>query len=161
MLFIAESISKLSFSGLMRIYAESNALNAEEQECFLLDVEQGFYDYLRSSFFAQENSFYAVWLEAGEYVSALRMDPFKDGFLLCALETAPQHRRKGYGRKLIEAVLATEKLAGKTVYSHIHKKNEASQAVHAACGFVKIMDRALYLDGSVNSYCDTWKLERE
>lgn len=161
MLLIADQISKLSFSGLMQVYAESNALNAEDQECSILDIEQGFYDYLRSSFFAQENSFYAVWLEAGEYVSALRMEPYKDGFLLCALETAPEHRRKGYGKALIEAVLATEKLAEKPVYSHIHKKNGASQAVHAACGFVKIMDRALYLDGSANSYCDTWKLERE
>ena len=161
MLLIADQISKLSFSGLMQVYAESNALNAEDQECSILDVEQGFYDYLRSSFFAQENSFCAVWLEAGEYVSALRLEPYKDGFLLCALETAPEHRRKGYAEKLIEAVLATEKLAEKPIYSHIHKKNGASRAVHAACGFVKIMDRALYLDGSANSYCDTWKLERE
>lgn len=161
MLLIADQISKLSFSGLMQVYAESNARNAEDQECSILDVEQGFYDYLRSSFFAQEKSFYAVWLEAGEYVSALRLEHYKDGFLLCALETAPQHRRKGYAKKLIEAVLATEKLAGKPVYSHIHKKNGASQAVHAACGFAKIMDRALYLDGSANGYCDTWKLERE
>jgi RimJ/RimL family protein N-acetyltransferase len=161
MLLIADRISKLSFSGLMQVYAESNALNAEDQECSILDIEQGFYDYLRGSFFAQENSFYAVWLEAGEYVSALRMEPFKDGFLLAALETAPQHRRKGYAGKLIEAVLALDNFTGKPIYSHIHKKNRASQAVHAACGFVKIMDRALYLDGSANSYCDTWKLERE
>ena len=121
MLLIADQFSKLSFSGLMQVYAESNALNAEDQECSILDVEQGFYDYLRSSFFAQENSFCAVWLEAGEYVSALRLEPYKDGFLLCALETAPEHRRKGYAEKLIKAVLATEKLAGKPVYSHIHK----------------------------------------
>lgn len=161
MLLIADRVSKLSFSKLMGVYAESNALNAEDQECSLLDVEQGFYDYLRSSFFAQENSFCAVWQEAGEYVSALRIEPFKDGFLLSGLETAPSHRRKGYGRVLIEAVLPLEKLAGKPVYSHIHKRNVASQKVHAACGFVKIMDRALYLDGSVNSYCDTWKFERE
>lgn len=160
MLLIAESVSKLSFSGLMQVYAESNALNAEDQECSILDVEQGFYDYLRSSFFAQENSFCAVWIEAGEYVSALRIEPFKDGFLLCALETTPEHRRKGYAAKLIKAVLSLERL-GRPVYSHIHKKNGASQAVHAACGFVKIMDRALYIDGSVNSYCDTWKFEKE
>ena len=41
MLLIADQISKLSFSGLMQVYAESNARNAEDQECSILDVEQG------------------------------------------------------------------------------------------------------------------------
>lgn len=161
MLLIADRVSKLSFSKLMGVYAESNALNAEDQEISILDVEQGFYDYLRSSFFAQENSFYGVWQEAGGYVSALRLEPFKDGFLLSGLETAPNHRRKGYARGLIAAVLQLDRLAGKPVYSHIHKSNKASQGVHQACGFVKILDRALYIDGSANSYCDTWKFEKE
>lgn len=161
MLLITDKLSGLSFSGLMGVYAESNALNAQDQEIPLLEVEQGFYDYLRQVFFAREGTFYVVWTEAGAYVSALRLEPYKDGFLLTGLETAPEHRRKGYAGKLMAQAVKLDVLGRKPVYSHIHKNNEASQGAHAACGFVKVSDWAVYLDGSVNDVCDTWKLERE
>ena len=71
--------------------------------------------------------------------------------LLEALETHPQHRRKGYALRLMAAVLAGQS----RVYSHVGKKNKASLGVHEKCGFRRISEQATYIDGSVNSHCCT------
>lgn len=161
MLLVADSVSKLNFSQLMQVYAQSNEVNAAERGSSVLDVEQDFYDYLCRPFFSQPNSFCAVWHEGGEYICALRLEPFKDGYLLSGLETRPEYRRKGYAGKLIEEALKMDMFSTRTpVYSHIHKSNTPSQRVHCACGFVKILDRAVYIDGSANGFCDTWMLQR-
>ena len=85
-------------------------------------------------------------MENDVYFSALRLEPYEDGLLLEALETAPAHRRKGYAEKLIRAVQA-EFL--QKIYSHVSKKNTASLAVHQKCGFRQVLDYAKYIDGSV------------
>lgn len=87
-------------------------------------------------------------MEAGEYISALRLEPYKDGLLLEALETAPRHRRKGYGYQLLKAVLNA--FPDRKIYSHVSKRNVPSLAIHEKCGFRKISDAAAYIDGSVN-----------
>ena len=80
------------------------------------------------------------------YRSALRLEPYQDGFLLEALETHPKHRRKGYAKKLISGVL--ERLpAGTRVYSHISKQNTPSIASHQACGFHTLVDYSVDTDG--------------
>ena len=111
-------------------------------------AEQDFYQYLKDCFFPTFGAVYAVWMEENEYISALRLEPYKDGFLLEALETAPKHRRKGYAVKLIRAVLA--QMPDQRIYSHVSKRNVPSLAVHEKCGFRKISDSAIYIDGSVN-----------
>ena len=110
-------------------------------------AEQDFYQYLRECFFAVPGAFYAVWVEHDRYVSALRMEPYKDGLLLEALETAPEHRQKGYATALIRAAL--QKAGSVKVYSHVSKKNVPSWKTHEVCGFQKILDYAVYADGSV------------
>ena len=93
----------------MEIYEESNSLNGQEKYPLestyaqVQEAEQDFYQYLSDVFFHQENSFYAVWTNNGVYVSALRIEPYMDGVLLCALETALNSRRNGYARKLISS----------------------------------------------------------
>ncbi len=146
MLCLATSLAQLSFGKLMEVYIEGNLEKAEESS--LLQAEQDFYSYLRDCFFPTDGAVYALWVEGNAYVSALRLEPYKDGLLLAALETAPGHRRKGYAYQLMQAVL--ERFAQKPIYSHVSKQNAASLAIHEKCGFRKISDAAAYIDGSVS-----------
>lgn len=143
MLKIARKLSQLNFAELMQVYGQTS-----------LQGEQDLYDYLRQDFFHREGAFYAVWEENGAYISALRLEPFRDGLLLEGLETRSDRRKQGYAKMLLFQVL---RMSEKPIYSHIHKKNAASQAVHRACGFVKIRNCAVYIDGSADSQCDTWR----
>ena len=150
MLLIAKRLEELDFSALMDIYIEGNLEKAEEYgDGGLLRAEREFYDYLREDFFRQQGAFYAVWTEQGSYVSALRLEPYKDGWLLEALETAPDYRKKGYAKALMIAVL--EYMDQSIIYSHVSKRNEASLRTHYACGFQKHLDHVVYLDGSVTN----------
>jgi GNAT superfamily N-acetyltransferase len=154
MLIVCEKIKDLSFSQLMMVYEEGNRENAEE---FWPDMEEGqrmiraeqeFYQYLREVFFSTEHARYYVWEENGNYVCALRLEPYRDGMLLEALETHPGHRRMGYAARLIRAVQETGGFA--KIYSHVGKRNTPSLAVHGKCGFARIREFAAYIDGSVD-----------
>ena len=158
MLLIAKRLEELNFSALMDIYIEGNLEKAEEYgDGGLLRAEREFYDYLREDFFRQQGAFYAVWTEQGRYVSALRLEPYKDGWLLEALETAPDYRKKGYAKALMIAVL--EYMNQSIIYSHVSKRNEAFLRTHYACGFQKHLDHVVYLDGSVTNRGVTLKFD--
>lgn len=149
MLLIAKRLAELDFPALMDIYIEGNREKADEYgDGGLLQAEREFYDYLREDFFRQRDAFYAVWVEQGKYVSALRLEPYKDGWLLEALETAPADRKRGCAKELMGSVL--EMMGQSVIYSHVSKRNEASLRTHYACGFVKHLDHVVYLDGSVS-----------
>ena len=165
MLIVAKSLKQLSFGHLMQVYEESNLENAREfwpdeplgQQLAL--AEQEFYAYLEQVFFPTSGSVYCIWQEKNAYVSALRLEPYRDGLLLEALETAPEHRRKGHAYHLMQASLAwVKEQGGGTVYSHVGKKNTASLGVHHAMGFERISEMAVYADGSVNDRCCTLKV---
>ena len=147
MLYLAKTLGQLRFGELMEVYIEGNRKQAESSG--LLQVEQEFYQYLRECFFQMPDAVYAIWVENNKYVSALRLESYKDGLLLNALETAPQCRNQGYACKLLGAVQTC--FAGKKLYSHVGKENAPSLAVHEKCGFRKISDSAAYIDGSVDS----------
>lgn len=163
MLKIARSLRELNFSQLMAVYEEGNRENGREnypqesphRQLFL--QEEGFYQYLREVFFPTPGAVCAIWEEAQQYRAALRLEPYRDGLLLEALETAPYCRRQGYGRELIRAVQTC--FPGQKIYSHVHKKNRPSLAIHEACGFRRISEQAAYIDGSVNSRCCTFCYE--
>ena len=154
MLILARSLRDFSFSKLMDVYIEGNMENAEEfwpeldDGQKLLRAEQEFYQYLTEVFFRTPEAVYAIWEESGNYISALRLEPYRDGRLLEALETAPSRRRQGYGVQLIKAV--QEQFPNQRIYSHVGKKNAASLRVHEKCGFCRISEYAAYIDGSVN-----------
>ena len=154
MLIVAKSMGGLSFSRLMEVYRGSCRENGAEfwpqetPERQIALAEQDFYDYLAGSFFGTEGAVYAIWEESGQYVSALRLEPYRDGLLLEALETAPDHRRRGYAKALLLAVL--ERYPGRKIYSHVGKRNVPSLKTHEACGFRRILEYAVYIDGSVN-----------
>lgn len=147
MLRIYRCLKELDFPPLMQIYIEGNQEKATAYGGGLQRPEQEFYDYLRDVFFRQPGAFYAVWEESGVQVSALRLEPYADGLLLEALETAPPYRGKGYAKALILAVLS--RLEDVTVYSHVEKSNIASLRTHFSCGFTVMADYARYLDGTV------------
>ena len=155
MLYLAESMHKLDFRQLMDVYAEGNLENAREmfpqesEEQGILLAEQDFYQYLRECFFSTPGAFYGVWVVDGRYVSALRLEPYQDGMLLEALETKPECRGNGYAADLVSSVL--KQLPGRRIYSHVSKRNKASLRVHEKCGFHRILEHAVYADGSVLS----------
>ena len=163
MLLIAKSLKDLDFRQLMNVYEEGNLENARESFSQLplgqavLEAEQDFYAYLKDSFFATPGAFYGIWTEDRKYVSALRLEPYRDGWLVEAVETAPSQRRKGYAAVLMAQVFAY--LGNGKVYSHVHKANTASLELHRRCGFCRISDRAVYIDGSVNNRCATYFLD--
>ena len=150
MLLIAKRLEELDFSALMDIYIEGNLEKAEDYgDGGLLRAEREFYDYLREDFFRQKDAFYAVWKVSGRYVSALRLEPHRDGWLLEALETAPDHRKLGHAGALMAAVL--ERMGDEVIYSHVSRRNDASLRTHLACGFEEYLDHVVYLDGSVSN----------
>ena len=163
MLCVVKRMGELDFAALMEVYEEGNLENGEElwpelpEGLRLLNAEQAFHQYLRECFFKTAGARYALWVAEGRYVSALRLEPYQDGLLLEALETHPDHRREGYAGNLIQAVLAA--LPGEKIYSHVSKRNTASLKTHEKCGFQRILEHAVYADGSVltsaYTYCRT------
>ena len=112
---------------------------------------QEFYGYLRDEFFP-DGGVYALWEDGGTYVSAVRLLPWANGMLIAGLETKKQARNLGYATKLLRAV-AEYARANEVccLFSHVHKNNGTSAAVHAAMGFTLLRDNAKLLDGSVVS----------
>lgn len=152
MLYLAYKFHQLNFAKLMEVYAEGNKENGKlffpelSENEQLLRAEQSFCRYLSEIFFRTDGALCAVWEEEGCYCSALRLEPYQDGLLLEALETAPAFRRRGCATALLRAV--RQSFPGK-IYSHVHRQNTASLAIHRKCGFVQVLDYARYIDGSV------------
>ena len=162
MLILAKNLKQLSFGQLMRVYEEGNLENAASfwpdlpQGQLLARAEQEFYAYLDQVFFRTPGSLYCIWQDQNVYVSALRLEPYKDGLLLEALETAPDHRRKGHAFRLMDAMISwLKEQGGGILYSHVGKKNTASLSVHENLGFERISEMAVYADGSVDGRCCT------
>lgn len=159
MLLKCKQFSALDFEQLMAVYEESNRENGsvffpdDSPRQQMVKAEQEFGDYLRRDFFSVKGAYYCIWVVNGVYLSALRLEPYMDGFLLCALETKLSERRKGHASALLKAVLDEVDLP---VYSHIRKGNRASIAAHRACGFRLHHEGARFLDGSVSSNSDTY-----
>ena len=161
MLILAQSLRELRFAELMEVYADSNREKASDwpdlPPMFALQLaEQDSYQYLKDVFFPTPGALCAVWEEKGRYVSALRLEPYRDGLLLEALETVPTRRNQGYAVSLIRAVqrhLASQ--GGVKLYSHVNKRNTASIKTHEKCGFQVISDHAVYINGSMDYRCRT------
>lgn len=165
MLIIARSIRQLRMGEMMEVYADSNEKAAMDwpnlPPMFALELaEREFRQYLEEVFFRTPGAVYVLWEENGRYVSALRLEPYRDGLLLEALETAPDHRKKGYAAALITAVQGWLREQGPVrLYSHIGKRNDASRRTHEKCGFQRISDHAVYISGSVDHRCATYRYD--
>lgn len=154
MLKIIQKPKDLSFEQLMQVYSESNRINGLTPEQ-LLRTEEECYRYF-CEFLKDKDSFCAVWELDGCYKAVLRFEAYRDGYLITGLETAPEERRKGYAGSLMMDTLEFMKAQGmKPVYSHVEKRNTASYKLHLKCGFQKLYDYAVYLDGTVTRNSDT------
>lgn len=150
MLIIVQSMRELAFGKLMEVYQEPSGTVS-------LRAEQELFRYLNDCFFRTPGAVYCIWQEGERYASALRLEPYRDGTLLAALQTTPDCRGRGYAGELIRAVLTWQKAhGGGRIYSHIANRNAPSIAVHDKCGFRKIADYARYLDGSVTWQAGTY-----
>lgn len=157
MLRVFDRLTESEFSALMRVYIEGNEDNAGY---FYPDkplsegvklAESDFKKFL-DGFFAKDGNRYFVLEEDGEFISALRLRTFEGFYYLEALETAPNHRRKGYAVSLILQVceyLAKESGKEVVIRDCVSKSNHASLAAHRKAGFVFETEQGVdYEDGS-------------
>lgn len=154
---IIRSLRDLQFSKLVDVYSGSmfTSCSSNEQR---LEAEQDFYAYLRVFF---QSGFYAVWEAGDRYISALRLEPYQDGLLLEAVETAPDFRKQGFAKKLLNAMLEyIRERENCPIYSHVAKNNLPSLALHNGCGFTRIAEFAVYIDGSVSQDACTFALDK-
>ena len=135
---------------LMDIYHESNTENiayfypdAVDRDEALRKVEDNFLGYINE--FLDGRNRYMVLEYKGIWISALRLYWVKERFYyIQALETHPDHRKKGHASRLLSGVLDELKKQGPfTVCDCVNKRNTASLATHLKCGFV-IADEAGY-----------------
>ncbi len=163
MLIVVNTLDELDFSALMKVYEEGNLENGEEfyphepKERQVYLARRDFEKYLREDFFQKPGGRYYIWSVNGEYVSALRLEPYKDGLLLEALETEPSQRRKGCGRRLIMSALDSLPKDTK-VYSEVSKKNEPSLEIHNRCGFSRFLEYWVDEDGSAYNGAVTFRI---
>ncbi len=141
----------------MRIIKSFQALDLEKLAVLYgvdtLEAYNEMTEYLREDFFRTQGAFYAI---AGDYDCGLRVEPYRDGFLIEALQTKAELQNQGYAKTLLRCVLQSDMFPeGAAIYSHIHKKNAPSLAVHTACGFTQILDYAVFVDGSVYQHSCT------
>ena len=156
---IIETMSELNAEQLMAVYRESN-FNDYQLGYGLRNAEDAFLSYLREDFFRQKNALYAVWIVSGIYRSALRLEPYKDGLLLEALETAPDARRNGFAYQLMKSTISfLRSTKWRRVYSHRAKHNTPSICAHTKCGFQRISESATYIDGTVTQNSATYCVE--
>lgn len=157
-----DRVEELDLPRLMEVYRESNTDNISyffpeetDRERGRRAVEARFCDYLRTSFFAAPGNRYYVLSDDGRWASAIRLLPVPDrpgAWYAEALETAPDLRRRGYGRKMLELVFAALAREGPfEVTDTVSKQNAASLAFHRSLGFEVFQDPAVSaLNGSVN-----------
>lgn len=160
MLLITQDLEYICYSELMRVYEQSNIKHgASKYSRFssaeqLLSAEQDLYDYLK--FVLVSGGWFAAWITSDGYKSALRLEPFKDGYLITALETAQDDRGRGYADALLHNVVS--KFSTVKVYAHIYSNNQISIHLHVKNGFVRIKNYAEFIDGSVTTDAYTYML---
>ncbi len=166
MLKIIKTISQLNTEQFLAVYEQSIRKSGrdlyrdffEDQQVRL--AQEDLLAYLRDDFFRQMDAFCAVWVADGVYRSALRVEPYRDGVLLHALETALDSRKMGYAFCLVTAVLEYLRQRKRiAVYSHIQKRNLPSIRLHEKCGFRLFSDMAVYIDGTVTQNSRTMMIK--
>ena len=143
-MLVIESFEQLDTRKLMDVYAESNEENidyffpdAEDRAEALRKVEQGFLDYLRGDFFTGSGRRYYILERDGQWLSALRLYPIRDGlYYLEALETHPAHRRQSCASRLLRALIGELKARGAfRLCDCVGRNNLPSRLCHERCGF--------------------------
>lgn len=156
MLNVFYSSGQLNKAQLQQVYEQSILEDGQKryrslpEQLQILRATEDFYDYV-DLFLGDEKSMYAVWVTDGVYNAALRVEGYRDGYLLSGLETSLRSRRKGCATALVRSVQEFLSQSGHyKLYSHVDRNNEASLQVHRNCEFSRILEYAVYIDGSVS-----------
>ena len=147
MLLVLQSPEELDVPKLLAIYRESALKNCQGMfpaETFADSLEQyeaGYAAFMREEFFTQPGRFWMVETADELWASALRLLPLEEPntWMIEALETHPDHRRKGYGARLLaDTVRFMEDTHGELVLlSGVGKRNAASLQAHLHSGFIR------------------------
>jgi L-amino acid N-acyltransferase YncA len=131
-------------AGLLHVYAQSNeyiyrksyAGKYGTEETARAAFAQDYCDFI-TEFIAQDDRYLFAVRENGEYAAALRIIQMSEGgWYIEAVETAPEHRRKGCARYLLTQTLRCMRvLSARSIVSMTGKENAASCALHLSCGF--------------------------
>lgn len=158
MLKIAEHLDELRFDELAEVYHYDLEVEGVDDRDFLPEewlscMKAEFWGFLSARFFSREERFgnvrpfYAIWEVGGQYVSAVRVRVYEQGFLLEALQTREDARGKGYASALLEAVTAYLAQWGHfQVYAHVRDWKTQVRNLLEARGFRKIQDYAVRKD---------------
>lgn len=136
-------LSGLNWPQFFAVYRESSAENAAEwypersPEEALAKYEEGYRDYMIGDFQADQGTLLVLETD-GVYRSALRLLPQgQNMFLLEALETHPDYREMGFGKRILQEMMLYlhRQVPNCTVCSHVSRKNKISIQTHRAAGF--------------------------
>ena len=156
MLKVIKHPKYMDFTQIIHVYARSIGAASEAYKDAISSYEKKrmaeneFYSFLVDWLCNCDEHILFIWEREDNYVSAVRVEPYKDGYLVCGLETRPDQSGKGYAKALLEHVVS---YLGheKPLYSHVDKKNASSLAVHVHAGFTVISDTAAFVDGTVTN----------
>ena len=147
---------------LMDVYSESNFENTdyfypdeEDKDLAVRMVEEGFLAFLRDGFFSDPGASYWIREENGVWISALRISRIQTGlYYLEALETRPDHRKKGYASRLLSGIIDSLKQEGPfRLCDCVSKKNLASLKTHEKSGFRIVSEAGYdYLQGEADEH---------
>ena len=142
-LLVFHDLSGLNWSQFFAVYRESSAENAAEwypelsSEEAIAKYEEGYRDYMTGDFQVEQGTLLVLETD-GVYRSALRLLPQgQNAFLLEALETHPDYREMGFGKRILQEMMLYlhREFPNCTVCSHVSRKNKISVQTHRAAGF--------------------------
>ena len=138
MIEIVKKINSEVINNLFEIYAESMQETLQSGNYKSKQDMLGDYQLFLKEFISKPNQLVIVEIQNGVWVSGLRAIETKPShWHIEAVETRPDSRQKGYGKKLLKNTLEYLTTRGmKSADCCIAKSNIASQTLHTNCGFV-------------------------
>ena len=157
MLFQVTEIDAATVDRLFAVYAESMTDLSENFDS-ADEMRAGYEGFLRE-FIREPGQSVLVETDGDQWVSALRAIESCPGvWFIEAVETAPDRRGQGFGRRLLtHTVERLLSLGAKRIECIIHPDNTASQRLHAACGFVPTDDKPVNCWGETETGCVLWR----
>lgn len=138
MIEIVKKINKEIVKNLYAIYTESMQENLQNGQYRNMQEMLCDYEVFLKDFTAKPNQLVIVENQNDVWVSALRAIETKPShWHIEAVETRPDSRQQGYGKKLLKHTLEyLTKRGMKSADCSIAKSNIASKKLHTHCGFV-------------------------
>ena len=150
MLLQVTTVDNNSLEQLFSVYEESMK-DLQSRYASLEDMKASYADFL-NEFLSIPNQYVLVEAAEGQCVSGLRAIETESGcWFLEAVETMPEERRKGHGRRLLLHTLDFLKSRGmQQAFCQISKNNIKSQKLHISCGFIPTEDPSIDPWGQLN-----------